>query len=196
MKTLLLLTFFVPFLACGGKPLNIDSRGTDIIAFGDSLTEGYGVSSENSYPSVLSGIINKPVINLGISGDTAADGLARMREIGTYKPYMVLIEFSANDMMRNRPFTQTKQSLTEIVEYVQGLGAIAVIVDTGGAPGMGKYTDFMKQLAKEKNTLFVPAIMEDIFFDRALKSDQIHPNEKGYKMVAERINKVIEPYVK
>ena len=73
-------------------------------------------------------------------------------------------------------------------------GAIAVIVDTGG-PGMGKYTDLMKDLAKEKKALFVPAIMAGIFTDRSLKSDMIHPNAKGYAIIAQRIHKRIKPYV-
>lgn len=180
--------------ACSGKPANMGNSGSDIIAFGDSLTYGYGAPKDESYPAVLGGIIGREIINLGVSGDTAQDGVERIAELDDYNPYMVLIEFGANDYMRKRPFEQTKQALTDIVDHVQRNGAIAVIVDTGG-PGMGKYTDLMKNLAKEKKALFVPAIMAGIFTDRSLKSDMIHPNAKGYAIIAQRIHKRIKPYV-
>lgn len=180
--------------ACSGKPANMGNSGSDIIAFGDSLTYGYGAPKDESYPAVLGGIIGREIVNLGVSGDTAQDGVERIAELDDYNPYMVLIEFGANDYMRKRPFEQTKQALTDIVDHVQRRGAIAVIVDTGG-PGMGKYTDLMKDLAKEKKALFVPAIMAGIFTDRSLKSDMIHPNAKGYAIIAQRIHKRIKPYV-
>lgn len=180
--------------ACSGKPSNMGNNGSDIIAFGDSLTYGYGAQKAESYPAVLGTIIGREVVNLGVSGDTAQDGLERLSELDDYNPYMVLIEFGANDYMRKRPFDQTKQALSDIVDYVQQRGAIAVIVDTGG-PGMGRYTDLMKDLAKEKKAVFVPGIMAGIFTDRSLKSDMIHPNAKGYEIVAKRIYKSIKPYI-
>ncbi len=173
----------------------MENNGSDIIAFGDSLTYGYGAQSGESYPAVLGEIIGREVVNLGVNGDTAQDGLERISQLDDYNPRIVLIEFGANDYMRKRPFDQTKQALNEIVDYVQQKGAIAVIVDTGG-PGMGKYTDFMKDLAKEKKAVFVPGIMAGIFTDRSLKSDMIHPNAKGYDIIAQRIYKRIKPYVK
>lgn len=188
------LTIFLLFCACAPQPANMNNNGTDIIAFGDSLTYGYGAEPEESYPSVLGEMAGREIINLGVSGDTAADGLARIDDLKDYNPYMVLIEFGANDYMRKRPFEQTKQALSDIVDYVQGRGAIAVLVDTGG-PGMGKYTDYMKDLSKQKRTLFVPAIMAGIFSDPSLKSDIIHPNVKGYKIVAERIYKRIKKHL-
>jgi len=170
------------------------NNGTDIIAFGDSLTYGYGAAQEESYPYVLGEIIGRDIVNLGVNGNTAADGLARIDDLKDYNPYMVLIEFGANDYMRKRPFDQTKQALSDIVDYVQDMGAIAVLVDTGG-PGMGQYTDYMKELSKQKQTLFVPAIMAGIFTDPSLKSDIIHPNAKGYKIVAERVYKSIKKHL-
>ncbi len=172
----------------------MDNNGTDIIAFGDSLTYGYGSAQEESYPYILGEIIGRDIVNLGVNGNTAADGLARIDDLKGYNPYMVLIEFGANDYMRKRPFDQTKQALSDIVDYVQDMGAIAVLVDTGG-PGMGEYTDYMKELSKQKQTLFVPAIMEGIFTDPSLKSDIIHPNAKGYKIVAERVYKNIKKHL-
>jgi lysophospholipase L1-like esterase len=196
-KLLFLFTMAVLFFtACGAKPLNIDNNGTDIIAFGDSLTAGNGATRENSYPAALTAMTKMRVINLGVSGDTARQGADRKKDILKYNPYMVLIEFGGNDAIRGRPFVETQNALEEIVDYVHKAGAVAVIVDTGGNFKMGPYSKMMKRLAKEKRALFVPEIMDGVFYDPALKSDTIHPNEKGYKIIAEKIYKKIAPYIK
>ncbi len=197
MKKYFYLTFILfLFLGCGKQEVkNYPNSNTDIIAFGDSLTYGYGAGRDESYPAYLSQMLGREVINLGISGDTSAMGLARINEINKYSPYMVLIEFSANDFFRKIPKNQTENNLREIVRQVQNMGAIAVLVDTGGAYPMDTYTKVQKQIAAEYNTLFVLGIMNGIYNKKSLKSDQIHPNDKGYKIVAERVRKVIEPYL-
>jgi len=182
------------FAACSRQPLNVNNGGNEIIAFGDSLTYGYGAEPKESYPAVLAELLGRNIINAGISGNTAQDGLNRIEELDDYSPYMVLIEFGANDYMRKRPFEQTKNALTQIVDYTQKRGAVAVIIDTGG-PGMGKYSSFMKQLSKEKNAVYVPAILEGIFTNPSLKSDMIHPNAKGYALIAQKVHKYIKPYL-
>ncbi len=190
---------FVLFLllGCGKQEVkNYPNSNTDIIAFGDSLTYGYGAGRDESYPAYLSEMLGREVVNLGVSGDTSAMGLARINEIKRYSPYMVLIEFSANDLFRKIPKAQTEKNLKEIVRQVQNMGAIAVLVDTGGAFPMDAYTTIQKQIAEDYNTLFVPGIMDGIYNKKSLKSDQIHPNDAGYKIVAEKVNKVIEDYLK
>ncbi|WP_428898478.1 Lysophospholipase L1 [Parelusimicrobium proximum] len=191
---------FFAYRACSSSaPKQIKNRvnsGNVIIAFGDSLTYGYGSTAGNDYPSLLGQKVNMRVINMGVNGDTAPSGYARIREIDSYRPYMVLIEFGGNDYMKQVPISETESAMRSMVDYVQSKGAIAVIVDTGGNPFMGKYTDMYKQIAKEKEAVFVPAIMKNILTDRKLKSDQIHPNDAGYAIVAERVFKGIEPYLK
>lgn len=196
--SLFLAVFFsVFFCACSIKeePLNLNNRNRTIVAFGDSLTEGQGVDRADSYPAVLENILGRTVVNLGISGNVSAQGLARVNEIDEYRPYMVLIEFGANDAMRGIPFESTKNNLTQIVDYVQARGAVAVLIDTGGAFQMNRYSGFMKDLAKQKRALFVPGIMDGIFTNTSLKSDTLHPNEKGYQMIAERVAAVIKPFI-
>jgi len=195
-KYFYLIVILILFTACGKyEPKNYPNSNTDIIAFGDSLTYGYGAARNESYPAYLSEMLGREVINLGVSGDTSAMGLARISEIKKYEPYMVLIEFSANDFFRKNPKEQTENNLREIVRQVQNMGAIAVLVDTGGAYPMEAYTKIQKQIAAEYNTLFVPGIMDGIYSKKDLKSDQIHPNAAGYKIVAERVKKVIEDYL-
>ena len=195
-KYIYLTVFLFLLLGCGkNMPKNYPNNNTDIVAFGDSLTYGYGAERNESYPAYLSKMIGRDIINLGINGDTSAMGLARVNEIRKYKPYMVLVEFSANDFFRRIPKTQTEKNLMEIVKEIQKIGAIVVLVDTGGEFPMKAYTKIQKQIAKDYNTLFVPGIMDGIFNKSELKSDQIHPNNRGYKIVAGRVNKIIAPYL-
>lgn len=199
MKKLLILVVIgmgLLYWIYGGEKTveNFPNDNEVVVAFGDSLTEGYGASAGNSYPDVLAQKIDRPVVNLGLSGDTAANAPTRLNEVLAEEPYMVLIEFGANDYIRKQSHQAAVDAVAYIVDEVQAAGAIAVIVDTGG-PGMNEYTKAYKKLAKEKRALFVPGIMKGIFYRPSLKSDQIHPNDQGYARVAEKVYKVIKKYL-
>ncbi len=180
----------------GGKTniKNFPNDNRSVVAFGDSLTAGYGAPAGSSYPDVLAQKISRPVMNLGVSGETAAAAPARIDQVLREQPYMVLIEFGANDHMRQQSRQAAINAVAQIVDEVQAAGAIAVIVDTGG-PGMGEYTKAYKQMAKEKGALFVPGIIKGIFYKPSLKSDQVHPNAQGYALVADKVHKVIKDYL-
>ncbi len=197
MKKLLIFILFLPLLgACTKKPLFHNSDAPDIVAFGDSLTYGLGVARENSYPAILSGLAGREIVNLGVSGNTARQGAMRAHDIGKSRPRMVLIEFGGNDLLQNRPMEETRQALEEIIDYVHGLNAMAVIVDTGGNYQMARYTKMMRKMAKKKRALFVEGIMDGIFNDKSLKSDILHPNEKGYEIIGNKVYEAIKPYLK
>lgn len=174
---------------------NLHNPGTAVVAFGDSLTAGYGAPKGSAYPAVLAAKLGREVINLGMSGETAAHAPSRLPEVLAQNPHMVLIEFGANDFMQNRRMEDALAAVAEIVDAVQQAGAVAVIVDTG-APGMGHYSRAYKKLAEEKGAIFVPGILEGIFNKRQYKSDMVHPNAAGYEIVAERVYERIKPYLK
>ena len=174
---------------------NAGRTGATIVAFGDSLTYGKGAPRNQTYPAVLTELTGKRVINLGVNGDTGAAAPRRLAQVMEHKPYMVLIEFGGNDFMRSVPFEQTIASVSRIVDEVQAAGAIAVIVDTGGYYGMRKYSKAYKKLAKEKGAVFVSGILDGVFGQHALMSDQVHPNAAGYKIVAERVYEEIKDYL-
>ena len=180
----------------GGKTTikNFPNQNRAVVAFGDSLTAGYGAPAGTSYPDVLAKKISRPVINLGVSGETAAAAPARIEQVLREQPYMVLIEFGANDHMQQRSRQAALDAVAQIVDEVQNFGAIAVIVDTGG-PGMGEYTKAYKKIAQEKGALYVPGILKGIFYKPSLKSDQVHPNAQGYALVADKVHKVIKDYL-
>ena len=175
---------------------NIGNAGSVIVAFGDSLTYGYGAShQEQSYPALLTKSLNREVINLGRNGETAIHAVTRVQEALEYEPYMVLLEFGANDFMQSLSFEQTISAMEQMVDAVQAAGAVAVVVDTGGTPLMSRYSKAYKKIAQEKGAVFVPGILDGIFGRKGLMSDQIHPNATGYKMVADKIEKSLQPYL-
>jgi len=198
MKKLLILSVCVLFLAaCGGsnKPKNMGNAGKSIVCFGDSLTEGYGASYDTSYPAVLGTLTDRPVINLGVSGDTSGDGVARMSRIFDNDPYMVLIQFGGNDFRRHIQPDEVKRNILAIIRGVQAHGAIAAVVDTENSSFMGQYSKAMKEAAKETNSLYIEPILDGILNNRDLKSDQVHPNAEGYRLIALKIFKQIKDFL-
>ena len=179
------------------SPVKNAGQSVDVIvAFGDSLTAGKGAGKEtNAYPAVLAELTGKTVLNMGLSGETAVHAPQRLPEVLAARAQMVLIEFGANDHMRSMRREDAVAAVAQIVDAVQASGAIAVIVDTGG-PGMGAYSEAYKKLAKEKQAVFVPGIVRGIFRKQEYKSDLIHPNAAGYRIVAQKVYNAIKPYLK
>ena len=174
---------------------NLGNPGVAIVAFGDSLTAGHGAPKGSAYPDFLAKKLGRPVVNLGLSGETAEHAPSRLPEVLAQNPYMVLIEFGGNDYMRNMRMEDAAAAVEQIVDAVQAAGAVAVVVDIGG-PGMGHYTRAYKKLAQKKGAVFVPGILQGIFNQKQYKSDMVHPNAAGYEIVAERVYEKIKPYVK
>ena len=164
MKKIFIVLFLFFMIACSKQDIiNYPAKEGPIVAFGDSLTYGNGVEAKDAYPALLEDMWHKQVINLGVSGETSLQGAARKEEIRKYRPSFVLIEFSANDFFRKIPREKTKAALEDIVDYVQNIGAVAVLIDTGGNPLMDSYKKMIKQIAKEKGALYVDGIMDNIF---------------------------------
>lgn len=174
---------------------NAGNAGLNVVAFGDSLTYGYGAPRGQSYPDRLARKISRPVINLGRNGETGAQAPARLEEALSQNPYMVLIEFGGNDFMRSVPFAQTVAAIEQMTEAVQAAGAVAVIVDTGGYNGMSRYTKAYQKIAREKGAVFVPGILNGMAAKRELMSDQVHPNAAGYEIAAQKVYEAIKDYL-
>lgn len=196
MRKIFIVLFLFCLGACAKEEItNYPPKAGPIVAFGDSITYGYEVSAEEAYPALLEKMWHREVINLGVSGDTSLNAHARKEELKDLQPSFVLIEFGGNDFLKKVPQEQTQKALEDIVDYIQNLGAVAVLVDTGGHGPMNTYTKINKTIAKQKNALYVEGIMNGIFTDRSLKADAIHPNQKGHQIIADRIDKVLKKYL-
>ena len=98
--------------------------------------------------------------------------------------------------MRSTRFEDTIAAIEKMVDAVQEAGAVAVIVDTGGSYVMSNYTKYYRKIAKEKGAVYVPGILNGIMGKKELMSDKVHPNAKGYAIIAQKIEKEIKPYLK
>jgi lysophospholipase L1-like esterase len=163
-----------------------------IICFGDSLTYGTGAGPGMDYPSQLSKMIGRPVINAGVPGDTTAGALKRLeQDVLSRSPDLVLITLGGNDLKNGVTKDIAFKNLKRIVDSIQGQGARVIIGgikfpmrDRGFARGY-------KDLADQTGAVLIPDIFKDIMGNRKLMSDPIHPNGDGYKMLAEKFYKAM-----
>lgn len=190
--------FIIGLSGCAKREIkNRDSSGTNIICFGDSITFGYGVNPGEDYPTELARLSGKKVINAGVDGDTSAEGLKRVEpDVLSREPKIVLIEFGGNDFIKNIPIDETIGNIKEMVKQIQAYGAMAAIVDVSAGFFMREYRARLTKLANETGSIFVPAILSGILTDPSMKSDFMHPNAEGYKMVAGRVYRAISPYIR
>jgi lysophospholipase L1-like esterase len=165
-----------------------------IICFGDSLTFGTGAVPGMDYPSQLSKIISKPVINAGVPGDTTASALKRLqRDVLSRSPDMVLITLGGNDLKNGVAKDIAFNNLKRIVETIQGQGAGVIIGGLKFPLRDRGYARGYKDLATQTGAVLIPDIFKDIIGNRRLMSDPIHPNGNGYKIMAQRFLEAMPP---
>ena len=146
------------------------------------------------YPSQLSNMISRPVLNKGVPGDTTARALARLEQ-AISEPRIVLVTLGGNDLKNGVPKEVAFQNLKIIVESIQAHGALVII---GGIdlPFWGRgYGEAYEQLCKETGAVLIPNILDGIMGNRQLMSDSIHPNDAGYTIMAERFYRALKPYL-
>ncbi|HEX2060611.1 MAG TPA: arylesterase, partial [Thermoanaerobaculia bacterium] len=173
---------------------NLDSRGSTVIAFGDSLTAGVGATAETNYPARLAALTGVEIVNAGVSGDTTEDALARIeRDVLARDPRIVIVGLGGNDYLRRMPIATTEANLRAIVRRVQGAGAMVVLLGFSFPSFGASYADMYERVADDEECLLVEDVLDGILNDPRLKSDEIHPNAAGYALIAERI---AQPFTK
>ena len=200
MNKILTFILVLPILliGCSKAPevKNLDSRGGSIICLGDSLTSGVGAEPGQDYPSLLSGYLNRKVINAGVSGDTTRDALKRIKkDVMEQNPQMVIIILGGNDFLQKLPKEETFQNLEKIVDLVQSGGAAVTLAEVKTGLLNNPYLSGFRNLARQKKTLLIPNILKGIVGNPDLMSDTIHPNARGYAVMAKRIYETIKPYL-
>jgi acyl-CoA thioesterase I len=172
---------------------NLDSRGSAVIAFGDSLTAGVGAAAGEDYPSRLTGLLGIEIVNAGVSGDTSESALRRLEtDVLRRDPRIVLVGLGGNDFLRRVPLETTEDNLRSIVRQLQAEGSMVVLLGFRFPSLSGNYERMYSSIAKEEGCLLVPDLLNGILTDPSLRSDQIHPNSRGYALIAERIARPLE----
>jgi lysophospholipase L1-like esterase len=164
------------------------------IAFGDSLTEGYGASAGADYPAQLSKRLGIPIQNLGVAGETSADGLKRIDAVETLNPRVVLLCFGGNDVLQGVPRNRMFANVGAMIDRLQARGSFVVLIGIRGPSLIGDANaKGFEQLAGQKKVKHVPNILDGILSQPSLMSDYVHPNDAGYARIAERTEKELRP---
>lgn len=160
-----------------------------ILAFGDSLTYGTGARRDSSYPAELQRISQRQVANAGISGELSADGLARLPALlDKHQPQLMILCHAGNDILRKKDELQTATNLRRMIALAQERNIRVVML---GVPAFGlrmQTADFYDDVAADAEILYLPDLISEVLAERQYKSDTVHPNAAGYKVMAQRIH--------
>jgi len=175
-----------------------------IVALGDSLTAGLGVSADEAYPARLEARLAREgytyrVVNAGVSGDTTAGGLRRVDWVLRAKPEIAIVALGANDGLRAQSPQAMRENLTAIVKRLQAAGARVLLVGMRLPPNYGAdYTNEFQavfpEVARSTGAAFMPFLLDGVAADTRLNQpDGIHPTAAGYQVIADRLWPYLRP---
>ena len=175
-----------------------------IVAFGDSLTAGYGVSPDDSYPAQLQERLDEAgydyrVINAGVSGDTTAGGVRRLNWVLKSDPDIVILELGANDGLRGHSLDETYANLERIIHHLQSQKVTVLLTGMMIPPNYGldytsKFAAMYEQLAEKFDVPLMPFFLKDVAARRELnQADGLHPTGEGYRIIVNNLLPVLVP---
>ena len=188
----LIVGLCVMLFGCGDRPsLRPLSADRPILAFGDSLTSGYG-GEGISYPLVLERLTGIEVINAGIPGEISAKGLKRLPALlDRHLPQLMILCHGGNDIIRRLDRNAMQQNLEQMVRLARERDIEVIFL---GVPEFSFFLDATDQhdaVAERYGLAYLDETLPDILGSGALKSDNIHPNADGYTRMAEDIHQLM-----
>ena len=175
-----------------------------IVAFGDSLTAGLGLTAAESYPSILQRKLDADgyryeVVNAGVSGDTSAGGLRRIDWALEGDVHFVILELGANDILRGLPVAEMKKNLGEIIERAKKRGTGVLLAGmyaptNAGSDYQREIHEAFQSLAREHEVTLIPFFLDRVAGIESLnQEDGVHPNAEGSRIVAETVYEALRP---
>lgn len=179
------------------------SRESVIVAFGDSLTAGLGLAESEAFPAQLEQALRArgqdvKIVNAGVSGDTAAAGLARLNWALPDDASAVIIELGANDALQGLDPQATKAVLEKIITEVKARGLLILLAGMETPPNMGKeyataFRALYADLAQRYDLVFYPFFLDGVALDdRLTLDDGMHPNAQGVARIVQGILPKVE----
>lgn len=174
------------------------------MAFGDSLTAGFGVGPGLSYPDFLQKELDAAgysyrVVNEGISGDTTSGGVARVSLVLSHKPSIVILALGANDGLRGIPVARTRENLDQMMAEITQAGARILLAGITlprnyGPDYIGQFDRIYPELAAKHKTALLPFLLEGVALNpKLMLPDALHPNANGNRAVAANVMKAVRP---
>ena len=205
MKTMMIISMMIAVLSSQGSAAR-DSRPV-ILAFGDSLTAGYGVPHGATYPDQLQKKLDSlgykyRIVNMGISGDTTSGGRARIQAALNAVPSIVILELGANDGLRGMPIAAMQTNLDQMIMDFQKTGARVILAGMTlprnyGAVYVNSFEDVFRGLARKYNLPLIPFFLEGVAGNpKYTLADFLHPNAEGYTLVTDIVMKTLAPILK
>jgi acyl-CoA thioesterase-1 len=182
-----------------------EAKDVHVLAFGDSLTAGYGLPPGQGFAPQLEDMLRRNgvrafVTNAGVSGNTAAQGRARLKwtlDGLKTKPDLAIVALGANDMLRGLPPRQTRADLDAIVTELKRRGIPVLIAGMLAAPNLGsrymaEYNSIFPDLAREHEATLYPFFLAGVVGNPALAlPDRVHPNFQGIKKMVSGITPTV-----
>jgi len=177
-----------------------------IVAFGDSLTAGFGADTGKSYPDYLQQELDRRgyryrVINAGISGETTTDALARLTTVTELRPQAVIVEFGGNDGLRGLPVSTTRTNLDQIITGLRESGTQILLAGMTLPPNYGPdyiaaFQNVYKELAAKNKVPLIPFLLEGVAGTSRMQRDGLHATAEGNRQVAGTVLRYLKPMLR
>lgn len=193
-QLILLIAVLVLTAACSKVKEEAIPPGSLVLALGDSLTEGAGVTSEEAWPNLLASRTGWVVINGGVSGDTSGAALLRLPALlEQHDQVLVLVTLGGNDMLRHIPQKETIANLKKIFTLIKTHGAKPVLLATPNPSLMGaafqhlSAADLYREVAEAQQVPLLEDEIADVLSKPQLKGDPLHPSAAGHALLSEKL---------
>jgi len=223
MRTLGLSACFLVLFGCGGTPspppetahssvprTAIPAQPPDhrpvIVAFGDSLTAGFGADPGKSYPDFLQQELDRRglryhVVNAGISGETTTDALARLDSVIALHPAVVILEFGGNDGLRGLPISTTRTNLEQLITALRQSGTEVLLAGMTLPPNygpeyIGAFQRIYIELAAQYKVALMPFLLEGVAGTNRMQRDGLHATADGNRIVAATVMRYLRPLLR
>ena len=200
--------FQIPLLGLLCLSAMTGEQGPVVVAFGDSLSAGYGAEAGRSYPDYLQKLLDRAnyryrVVNAGVSGDTTTDGLERMADVIAAHPAVVILEFGGNDGLRGQPLSGTRANLEQMIVGLKKAGAQVVLAGMTlprnyGTEYIHSFEKLYVDLAKQYKLVLIPFLLQGVAASGPglMQQDSIHPTAAGNEKVAATVFRYLKPVLK
>jgi acyl-CoA thioesterase I len=203
VRRILLVSFWLLLL---GRPSLAADRPL-LVCYGDSITAGYGLISDQSYPAALQRDLDKlgyhyEVSNKGTSGATSKDAVVGLPSIFALHPSIVIVEFGGNDGLRGLPLNQTRSNLDTVLTALENAQIKVLLAGITLPPNYGpdyiqQFDQIFSDLAAKHRTAIVPMIYKNlVHVPGTIQADGIHPTAKGSEIIATTLLPALKPLLK